>query len=163
AKVGVFGVATPDAVTIVDGARKIEATDPVAAGKRAVDTLRKGGAQVVIGLLQTTSKRDAVALMRDIGGIDLAVAGLGAVAPEPDRIEIEPTKVGNGWLVVPGNRGQVVSRFDVWVRPGEAPLVDAIGPAAAQTKIAQIEREVTELDGELAQFAKDKDADPKFV
>jgi hypothetical protein len=163
AKVGVFGVVASDAVDITADGKKIVPGDPVAAGKRAVETLRKGGAQVVIGLVQAPSKRDAVALVRDIGGIDLAVAGLGAVAPEPDRIEVEPTKVGNGWLVVPANRGQVVSRLDVYVRPGTAPLVDAIGRAAAAAKVVHLDKDIASLDADLAKFAQDQDADPKFV
>src|SRR5690606_3335186 len=44
AKVGVFGVIAPGAV---EGLR---IDDPVAAGKRAVQTLRDGGAQVIVGL-----------------------------------------------------------------------------------------------------------------
>ena len=156
-KVGVFGVVAQGAL---NGA-KIE--DPIAAGKRAVETLRKGGAQIVVGLVQATSKRDAVALVRDIGGIDLAVAGLGAVAPEPDRIEVAADKVGDGWLVVPANRGQIVSRVDVYVRPGTAPLVDAVGRGAAAHKIAHIDGEIKRLEADLARFKQDKDADPAFV
>jgi hypothetical protein len=155
AKVGVFGVVALDAI------KGVKLEDPVAAGKRAVESLRKGGAQVVIGLVQAPSKRDAVALVRDIGGIDLSVAGLGAVAPEPDRIEVEPTKVGDGWLVVPANRGQVVSRLDIYVRGGK--LADAVGKGAATAKIAQVDKQIASLDAELAKFAQDKDADPKFV
>ncbi|HEY5949774.1 MAG TPA: multiheme c-type cytochrome [Kofleriaceae bacterium] len=156
AKVGIFGVVALDAI------KGVKLDDPIAAGKRAVDTLRKGGAQVVIGLVQATSKRDAVALVRDIGGVDLSVAGLGAVAPEPDRIDVEPTKVGDGWMVVPANRGQIVSRVDVYVRGG-GPLSDAIGKGAATTKIMQVDHEIVSIDAELAKFAQDKDADPKFV
>jgi hypothetical protein len=155
ARVGVFGVVAEGAI------KDVKLDDPVAAGKRAVESLKKGGAQVVIGLVQAPSKRDAVALVRDIGGIDLAIAGLGALAPEPDRVEVEPTKVGDGWLVVPANRGQVVSRLDVYVRDGK--LADAIGKGAATTKIAQVDKQIASLDAELAKFAQDKDADPKFV
>ncbi len=157
AKVGVFGVVAPDAL------KNVKVEDPIAAGKRAVETLKKGGAQIVVGLVQATSKRDAVAMVRDIGGIDLAVAGLGAVAPEPDRIEVTADKVGDGWLVVPANRGQIVSRVDVYVRPGSAPLVDAVGRGAAAHKITHIDKEIKSLEADLARFKQDKDADPAFV
>lgn len=163
AKVGVFGVVAPEAVDIKADARKIVPNDPVAAGKTAVGQLRKDGAQIVIALVQASSKRDAVALVRDIGGIDLTVAGLGAVAPEPDRIEVEPDKVGDGWLFVPANRGQIVSRIDVTVREGAGPLVDAVGRGEAAAKIAQLDRALIKLDADLAKFAADKDADPAFV
>lgn len=156
AKVGVFGVVAPSALP------GVKLADPIAAGKQAVASLRKDGAQVVVALVQASSKRDAVALARDIGGIDLTVAGLGAVAPEPERIEVEPDKVGDGWLVIPANRGQIVSRVDIWLR-GPGPLADAIGRGTAAAKIARIDRQLAGLDAELAKFAQDKDADPKFV
>jgi hypothetical protein len=156
AKVGVFGVVTEDAVT------GVKASDPVAAGKTAVGTLKKQGAQVIVALVQAPAKKDAVKLVRDIGGIDIAVAGLGLAAPEPERIDIEPQKVGDAWLVVPGNRGQVVSRVDVTVRDA-GPLVDAVGSGAAAAKISSLEKQIAELDEDLAKFAKDKDADPAFV
>src|SRR5204863_1230242 len=87
AKIGVFAV-------IATGAITAPLLEPVATAKAAVAELRKRGAQVVIGLVQATSKKDAVKLVREIGGIDLAVAGLGPEAPEPDRIDSEPQKVG---------------------------------------------------------------------
>jgi hypothetical protein len=158
AKVGVFGVIANDAV------RGLKIDDPVAAGKKAVEQLKKDGAQVVVGLVQASSKRDAVALIRDIGGIDLSIAGLGQQAPEPNEVSVDADKFGDGWLVIPGNRGQVLSRIDITLRGGGAgPLVDAIGPGAAQEKIAQLDRQLATLDGELAKFKADKDADPKFV
>ncbi|MGE5183678.1 MAG: multiheme c-type cytochrome [Acidobacteriota bacterium] len=156
AKVGVFGVIADDAVP------GVKIADPVGAGKRAVAQLKAGGARVIVALVQASTKKDAVVLVRDIGGIDLAVAGLGQNAPEPDKVEIEPTKVDGAWLVVPANRGQVVSRVDVYLR-GALPLADAIGPGAAAAKQAQIDRQVAALDAELAKFEKDPSADPKFV
>ena len=156
AKVGVFGVIAADAVA------QVKIGDPVAAGKAAVAQLKQGGAQVIVALVQASTKKDAVVLVRAIGGIDIAVAGLGQNAPEPDRIEIEPTRVDSAWLVVPANRGQVLSRVDVYLR-GTTPLADAIGPAAAAAKQAQIDKQLAALDVELAKFAKDPTADPKFV
>lgn len=156
AKVGVFGVVVPAAVTA------IHVADPVAAGKQAVGQLRGQGAQVVIGLVQASSKTDAVQLVRAIGGIDLTIAGLGVMAPEPERVEIEPEKVGDGWLVMPVNRGQFLARLDVTLR-GPGPLADAIGPGAAAAKLAVIDRRLAALDADLKAFAADKSADPAFV
>lgn len=157
AKVGVFGVIAEGAV------KNVTLGDPVAAGKSAVADLKKQGAQVVIALVQASSKRDAVKLARDIGGIDLTVAGLGALAPEPDRIDVEAEKVGDGWLVIPANRGQIVSRIDVTLRGGQGPLIDAVGKGAAQARIEQLDRQLQALDTALAKFAQDKTADPVFV
>jgi hypothetical protein len=155
AKVGVFGVIAKDAFAV-------DVSDPVAAGKKAVAELHERGAQVVIALVQASSKRDAVDLVRSIGGIDLAVAGLGQVAPEPEDVDIEATKVDSGWLVIPANRGQVMSRIDVTLH-GKGPLVDAVGPGAATAKIARDTRELASLDADLARFTADKSADPAFV
>jgi hypothetical protein len=156
AKAGVFGVIAEGAVA------GIKLGDPVAAGKQAVQQLRGQGAQVVIGLVQAGSKKDAARLVREIGGIDLAIAGLGLEAPEPDHIEIEPQHVGDGWLVVPANRGQVLARLDVTLR-GPGPLADAVGPGAAAAKLARIDPQLAALDADLAAFARDKAADPAFV
>ncbi|HLL24262.1 MAG TPA: multiheme c-type cytochrome, partial [Kofleriaceae bacterium] len=156
AKVGTFGVVAPGAIT------GVEVGDPVAAGKKAVASLREQGAQVIVGLVQASTKKDAAKLVREIGGIDLAIAGLGLEAPEPERIVIEPQQIGDGWLVVPGNRGQIVSRLDVTIRDG-GPLVDAIGSGAAEAKIASFDRQLAALDTDLQKFAADKDADPVFI
>ena len=156
AKVGVLGVIAQGAVF------GLAVTDPVAAGKQAVAQLRGQGAQVVIGLLQAESRKDAVKLMRDIGGIDFAIAGLGQLAPEPERVEIEPQKVGDGWLVVPANRGQTVARFEVTLR-GAGSFADAIGPATATVKLGVLDRELAALDADLKRFAADRSADQAFV
>jgi len=156
-QVGIFGVVGEDAV------KNLKVGDPIAAGKAAVAQVKKDGAQVVIALVQASSKRDAVRIAREIGGIDVTIAGLGAVAPEPEAITVEADHVGDGWLVMPGNRGQVVSRLDITVRPGGAPLVDAIGKGAASAKIAQLDRELTSINSSLEKFKADKTADPVFV
>jgi len=156
-KVGIFGVIADDTIP------KLGVKDPVGAGKAAVAKLRGDGARVVIALVQASTKKDAVTLVRDIGGVDLAVAGLGENAPEPDKIEVEATKVGDGWLVIPANRGQVLSRVDLYLRDGGGALVDAVGPGAAKAKGAQIDKQIAALDADLAKFAKDPSADPKFV
>ena len=157
-KVGVFGVLAEGAVA------GLAITDPVAAGKAAVADLRGKGAQVVVALVQATTKIDAQHLARDIGGIDIAVAGLGINAPEPERTEIAADKAGEAWLVIPANRGQIVSRVDVTVRPGASgALVDAIGEGAAAARIAAIAERIKSADAELVAFATDKTADPAFV
>jgi cytochrome c5 len=156
AKVGMFGVVAEGAVT------GVKIADPVAAGKHAVGELRARGAQVVVGLIQADSKRAAVQLARDIGGIDIAVAGLGLAAPEPDRIDIEALRIGDGWMIIPANRGQVVSRLDVTLR-GPGPLADAGGRGAAVVKSEVLERQLAQLNTDLQAFAKDKTADPAFV
>lgn len=156
AKAGVFGVIGKGAIA------GVTVGDPVAAGKQAVAQLRGQGAQVVIGLIQAENRREAVGLMRDIGGIDFAIAGTGMLAPEPERVLIEAQKVGDGWLVEPANRGQVVARIEVTVR-GAGPFADAIGPGAATARLAVLDRDLAALDADLKAFTADKSADPAFV
>jgi hypothetical protein len=155
-KVGVFGAIDQGAIA------GLKLDDAVAAGKQAVGDLRKKGAQVVIGLLQADSRRAAAQLMRSIGGIDLGIMGLGLAAPEPDHVDVEPQKVGDGWMIVPVNRGQIMARLDVTVR-GAGPLADAVGAGAAKAKLARLDAQLAKLDADLAAFAKDKTADPGFV
>ena len=154
-KLGVFGVIARDTIAA-------PVADPVAAGKKVVGQLRGTGVQVVVALVQASTKKDAVKLVRDIGGIDFAVAGLGQNAPEPDKTEITAEKIDNTWLIVPANRGQIISRIDVYLH-GTGPLVDAVGPAAAAAKIAQLDKDLARRDDELAKFAADKTADAAFV
>ncbi|HEU0036330.1 MAG TPA: multiheme c-type cytochrome [Kofleriaceae bacterium] len=156
AKVGMFGLVADGAVPT------LAVTDPVTAGKTAVGELRGKGARVVIAMIQAPTKKDAAKLVRDIGNIDIAVAGLGINQPEPERVDIEAQKVNGAWLVVPANRGQIVSRIDITLRDGTG-LVDAIGPAVANAKIAGYDRQIAELDADLARFKDDASADPAFV
>ena len=156
AKVGVFGVIALDTIPA------LAVTDPAASGKAAIAKLRGDGAQIVVALVQASSKKDAVQLLRGLPGVDLAVAGLGLAAPEPERVESEATKVGDAWMVIPANRGQVISRLEVVVR-GAGPLVDAGGQAAATQKIAYLDKQIHQLDADLKTFDADPAADKAFV
>lgn len=154
--IGVFGVIDPAQVPA------LKATDPVAAAKAAVEDLRKRGAVRVIGLA-TMPRKDAVALVRAVPGIDVMVVGLGTQAPEPKDVHARAEQVGDTWMVFPVNRGQIVSRFEITLRPGGGPLVDAIGEAAAADRRAELDGRVKLLDEQLAKFAQDPSADPTFV
>lgn len=157
AKVGIFGVIAKDT------ALGLPLTDPVAAGKQAVADLRQRGARVVVALIQAGSEATVAQLAAQIGGIDFAIAGLGLAAPEPDRIEIVADKVsGGGFIITPGNRGQVVSRLQVTLRD-QAGLSDAGGRAAAAVRIAEIDARLPALEAEVARLAADPTAEAAFV
>jgi hypothetical protein len=156
ASIGVFGVIDPAQVP------SLGATDPVAAAKAAVADLRKQGAERVIGLA-TMNRKDAVSLVRAVPGIDIMVVGLGTQAPEPKDVHARAEQVGDTWMVFPTNRGQIVSRFEITLRPGGGPLVDAVGEAAAADRRHELDERVKLLDEELARFAQDPSADPAFV
>lgn len=154
--IGVFGVVDPAQVPALG------ATDPVAAARAAVADLRARGAARVVGLA-TMPRKDAVALVRAVPGIDIMVVGLGAQAPEPDKVHATPEQVDDTWMVFPANRGQIVARFEITLRPGGGPLVDAIGEAGAAARREELGARLALLDEELAKFARDPQADPAFV
>jgi hypothetical protein len=87
---------------------------------------------------------------------------MGAAQPEPDRVDPRPEAVGDAWLVVPANRGQVVSRVEVTLRD-DGPLADAIGPGAAAAIGAELDARIVELEKELAVFESDPDGDAAFI
>jgi Cytochrome c554 and c-prime len=156
-KVGVFGVVARGAI------ENLAITDPIAAGKAAVAQLRQQGARFVVGLVQAPSEASAAELANAIGGIDLVVAGLGGAAPEPDRVKPRADELpSGGFMVIPGNRGQVVSRIEVTLRAG-AGMTDAGGRAEAQVRFAQIEKRIPVIEADLVRFASDPSADPAFI
>ncbi len=156
AKVGVFGV-------VAEGALEgVQIGEPVAASRTAIATLRQQGAQIVVALVQARTRKDGVKLMRDIGGIDIAIAGLGHATPEPDRVDAEAQKVEDGWFIVPANRGQVVSKIEVTLR-GEGALKDAIGPALAKQRAELITSQIDALDLDIKRIEGDPQADAAFL
>ena len=76
-------------------------------------------------------RKAAAGLARAVPGIDVLVVALGAQAPEPKDVRATAETVGATVLVIPANRGQVVSRLALTLRAGGGALVDAVGPAAA--------------------------------
>jgi Cytochrome c554 and c-prime len=155
AKVGVFGVVAPELVPTLG------ATDPIAAATEAVAKLRQDQAGHVIALA-SMSKKDAVKLVRAVPGIDVVVIAAGLEAPLPDAVPASAEQVGSTWIVMPTDRGQVVSRLSLTLR-GAGPLVDAIGPEAAVGRQRELAARVATLDEQLAAWASDPTADAAFV
>lgn len=154
--VGLFGVVAPDVVA------PLAATDPKAAGRQAVTQVRSQGAVVVVGLINAATKAAAVDIVRGIGDIDIAILGLGQSAKEPTEVSALSERVGKTILVMPANRGQVMSRLDITMR-GKGPLDDAIGPAAATERKLELQAMIASLDRDLAAYKTDPTADPAFV
>jgi hypothetical protein len=154
ARVGVFGVVS---AAMAPG---IEVGDPVAAAKDAVAALGKDKPDVVVALL-TMSKKEAAQLLRAVDGIDFAILGMGIDSPEPKDVATGAEDIDGTWLVIPGNRGQVVPRLEITVRDGDG-FVDAIGAGAA-ARIADLDVRIPALEKELAAFEADPSADPAFV
>ncbi len=152
-KVGVFGVADPE----LAGALGTKAEDPVAAGRREADRLRKAGAEIVVALAPI-DRGVARRLARE-AAVDFVVLGrqVGAGSPRADA-------VGHAFLLAPADELQRVGRLDIVLRPGGGPLVDAGGPEATELRKAEVARALERLDGELASWSKGgAPADPSFV
>jgi hypothetical protein len=156
AKVGIFGVVAPAAVSSLG----IEASDPQAAARAAVKRLREQGAELIIGLSHMTH-REAVELARAVPGADILVVGQNA--PEPPEVKAGPSQVGDTYLISPANRGQVITRLDITLRGGGRPLVDAIGEARAAIEIAALDEQIARLESDLAAWKADPGADQAFV
>ena len=155
--IGVFGVVSAEM------APGIEVGDPTGAAKQAVAALAKDKPDVVIALL-TMNKKDAARLLRAVDGIDFAILGMGIQSPEPKDVPRRAEDIDGTWLLIPGNRGQVVPRLELAVRPdaGEG-FTDAIGAGAAEALGAELDARIAGAEKELAVFEADPGADPAFV
>ena len=152
-RVGVFGVVDPAVASNAGG----KAEDPVAAGRREADRLRKAGAEVVIALAPV-DRPVARRLARE-AAVDFVVLGrqVGAGAPRADA-------VGHAFILAPADELQKVGRVDVVLRAG-GPLADAGGAEATELRKTELARDLARLDGELASWANGgaSGGDPAFV
>jgi hypothetical protein len=112
------------------------------------------------------TRKDARDLARKTTGIDLVVVGQNAPT-DPRKVVDAPEAVGGAWLIQPADRGQIVSRIDVAIRPGggaEGPrLADAVGEIRAEVAVVALEKQAADLRAELAAWKKDASADRAFV
>jgi hypothetical protein len=152
--IGVFGVVDPSVVA----PHGVQATDPAAAARDAIAGLRARGAELVVALAHM-SRAEARKLARAAPGADLMVAGRDA----PDQGVLAPEAVGSTFILVPGNRGQVLTRVDLRLAAGASPLVDAIGKERAAAEIARLDERIARLEGDLARWEKDPLAEQAFV
>ncbi len=156
-KIGVLGLVDP-ALAREKGLR---AEDPVSAARAEADRLRAAGAEIVIALAPL-DRRQARAVARE-AAVDFVVLGndVGDGSPRAEN-------VGRAYLLVPGSEMQRVGRLRIVLRQDEArsarePLLDAGGPAANRARTEEIERQVRQLDADLARWENDATSDAAFV
>jgi hypothetical protein len=154
-RVGVFGVVSAEM------APGLEVGDPTTAARDAVTALGKEQPDVVVALL-TMKRKDAAKLLRAVDGIDFAILGMGLDTPEPKDVDLRAEDIDGTWLVVPGNRGQVVPRLELTIRDGEG-FTDAVGAAAAEALGVELDGRIATMEKEIAGFEADPTADPAFV
>jgi Cytochrome c554 and c-prime len=154
-RVGVFGVA--DAA--LGAALNVKGDDPVVAGRKEADRLRKAGAEVVIALAPV-DRPVARRLARE-AAVDFVVlgrqVGQGSLRAEP---------VGRAFLLAPADELQKVGRVDVVLRTAPGTLSDAGGPEAIELRKAEIDQTLVRLDADLHSWegsANVASSDPAFV
>ncbi|MBN2573466.1 MAG: hypothetical protein JXP73_02775 [Deltaproteobacteria bacterium] len=154
---GVLGIVAPD----VARRAGLSASDPGAAARAEVARLRKKGAEVVV-LLAPVERTQARHLARTAGA-DIVVVGKN-VGTGMRRAE----RVGNAFLVAPGEELQYVGRLDIVLRGpaprgADEPLADAGGADQARERLVEIERRLERLAADLARWQQDPASDPAFL
>jgi hypothetical protein len=152
-KVGVLGIADP---ALADRAGA-PGEDALRAAKRDAERLRGDGAELVV-LVAPVEKTLARRVARE-AAVDLVVLGraVGAGAPRAERVAkagADPSGDGPAaFLLAPADELQRVGRADVVLRAGARPgLRDAGGPEVARLRGEEIDRALTQLDGDLARW-----------
>lgn len=118
-KVGLFGVSKPlPEQAALWQAWGVTAQDPVAAARAAVDALRARGADLIIALIHVGPPDVTRALLREVPGIDWAVAGHSEMNLE------SPEDAGTARLVEAMSMGKHLGRLDLHVVDGTGRFVD---------------------------------------
>jgi len=156
-RIGVLGLVDP----VLVREKGLRAEDPVSAARAEADRLRAAGAEIVIALAPL-DRRQARAVARE-AAVDFVVLGndVGEGSPRAER-------VGRAFLLVPGSELQRVGRLHIVLRPDEArpsgePLHDAGGPQANRMRVEEIDRQVRQLDADLARWENDASSDASFM
>jgi hypothetical protein len=150
-KVGVFGVVTPQRVT------PLQANDPVPAAREGVATLRKSGAQVIVGLFGM-NRAEARAVMQAVPDI-----GFGVIGAEVADGMAEAEPVNGGFLVAPADQARRVAMIELHVIGGKVALKPFAGEAARTLALERADRKIVTLTTQLTAWQHDRTADPAFV
>jgi len=156
-KIGVFGLVDPSLLR-EEGLR---AEEPVRAARAEANRLRAAGAEIVIALAPL-ERQQARAVGRE-AAVDFVVLGhdVGEGTPRAENL-------GRAFFLVPGSEMQRVGRLQIVLRRDEArpageALRDAGGPVANRMRAEEIERQVRQLDADLAGWENDSTSDTAFV
>jgi len=155
-KVGVFGVTAPARVSEGDAAKGVQASDPLAAAKKAVAQLKKQGAQLVVALCGM-DRLETRALARAVPGIEFAIVG----AAVGDGMA-EPEPVGSTYLMAPADLARYAVKLTVQVR-GRGPMAPYAGASERKRQLDKADKRIATLKEQLAAWKKDASADAAFV
>ncbi len=143
--VGVFGVTSPPAPADAASWRAagIEAGPADLAARQAIASLRRQGAEVVVGLFHVGPPAEARRLVAGLAGLDWAVLGHSAL-----NLEI-PEKAGGARLLDAFAEGKHLGRLDLHVVGGSLAFADAGERAELEAILADHRRQLGEYDRSL--------------
>lgn len=129
--------------------------DPVESARTAVAAARAEGAKVVV-VLASVPRREAVAIARNVEGVDFVV-----VAREESNVPPPPERVGRAFVLSAPNQGKFVGVVDLYVREGSG-FADA-SASSADAQRASLDRRIRELRERLEAWGRDPSVDPSAV
>ena len=156
-KIGVLGIVEP----AVAARASLAAREPGPAAQTETARLRTAGAEIVI-LLAPIERSQARNLAR-IAGADIVVVGKN-VGKGMSRSE----RVGDAFVVAPGDELQRVGRLDIVLRgkspraTGEA-LDDAGGATQMAERLIELDHTLGKLEADIARWQRDAGSDASFI
>ncbi|MBL8680950.1 MAG: hypothetical protein JNK05_17345 [Myxococcales bacterium] len=130
--------------------------DPVEAARTAIAAVKQQGARVVV-VLASVARRAAVAIARNVPGVDFVV-----VAREESNTPPPPERVGDAFVLSAPNQGKFVGVVDLYLRDGTARFADA-SPSTADAQRASLDRRIRELRQRLEAWSRDPSVDANAV
>ncbi len=157
-KIGVTTVIDPSA----PGAERIAGLTPLKAALTAeVSAMREAGADLVV--VQLHARRAAIeALVGEVPGIDVAVVGI-VETGERTRVGSPPAKVGDTWVLEPGEQAQTLSHLRLTIEPAAGKGLPSPSTWTVRPTRAALEEELARVEERLAKFKDAADADPGFI
>ncbi|HEY0135074.1 MAG TPA: multiheme c-type cytochrome [Nannocystis sp.] len=142
-------------------APSLAATAPAEALRGEIKAMREAGAELTVVLLQG-SRATAEQLAREVEGIDLIVVGI-PVGLERTRLGGPPARLGNTWVVEPGEQAQTLTHLRLEIDPAVAAKLPAVDSWTIVPTVETQRRELARLDARLEKFRADVSADKAFV
>ena len=142
-------------------APELAASEPAAALRGEIKAMREAGAELTVVMLQG-SRATAETLAREVPGIDLIVVGV-PVGLERTRVGGPPARLGNTWVVEPGEQAQTITHLRVEIDPAVVTKLPAVEDWTVVPTAETQRRELARLDARLTKFRADASADQAFV
>lgn len=133
--------------------------DPVAALAEALD---EASEDALVAVVVQGPRELAERIAREVDGIDLAVMGGVLEGADHARLGTPAAKLGNTWIVEPGDRGQTIAHLTLRLDPG-AKAVPEVSAWKNVPPREQLREELERVETRLAKFEKDPNADPSFL